>query len=109
MALCFHARGIVSLERAVAALWPDRPCDAKVKRLYRKAVADLHAALEPYDRELFFNRRGKCYARMDRLVCDYYDYLRGVHFPAEECEKYLCEYAWAMETAEKLFFAASDI
>ena len=105
LALCMdRCGGSVSMEEAVDKLWPERAYDEKVKRLYRKAVMNLHGTLrEKGITELFQTRRGSCHISREEVECDYFTYLieprkNGRMFQGE----YLFDYSWGEETLANL-------
>lgn len=113
-ALCIdHLGGEVTMEEAVDKLWPDKPFDERVKRLYRKAVANLRSTLEQYtDKEIFHNSRGSCYVRLEYIKCDYFDHVNAYmnnknHGIAEDkfFENYMIDYPWTEETVAKYYFS----
>lgn len=103
LALCVHRRGgAVTMEEAIDKLWPERPYDEKVKRLYRKAIMNLRKTLaENNISDLFVSGRGSCYVVPKKFDCDYYDYLSEVSRQGYVGE-YMFEYSWAEGTAVKL-------
>lgn len=105
LALCVDRRGsAVSMEEAIDRLWPDTPYDERAKKRYRKAVLMLHHTLEMHGiPDIFVSRRGQCYIRPEKLLCDYYDYLKNPG--AEPPEEYMFPYPWAEETLAQLFFS----
>lgn len=112
LALCLdHRGGEVSMEEAVDKLWPDRVYDDKVKKLYRKAVTSLQAALrEAGADEIFITRRGACYVNVEEIECDYYSFLENRN--RNNClydGSYLFDYGWGEETLALLERIASDM
>jgi len=105
LALCMdRCGGNVSMEEAIDKLWPERPYDDKVKRLYRKAIMNLQETLrERGITNLFRTKRGLCYILREEVECDYFTYL-------EDTEKnesmfrgeYLFDYSWGEETLANL-------
>ena len=92
------------MEEAIDRLWPDTPYDERAKKRYRKAVLMLHHTLEMHGiPDIFVSRRGQCYIRPEKLLCDYYDYLKNPG--AEPPEEYMFPYPWAEETLAQLFFS----
>lgn len=105
LALCLdHKGGMVEMEEAIDKLWPDRPYDDKVKRLYRKAVSSIQEVLETAGvAELFVNRRGSCCVNSAAVECDYYTYLDNPEENEELFqEEYLFDYEWGEETLAQL-------
>lgn len=97
-ALCMdHRGGNVTMEEAIDKLWPERPYDERVKRLYRKAVGALQETLlENGISDIFKSSRGGCYAVSDRIESDLMDYMDGKEtneFVLQE--GYLYDYSWA--------------
>ena len=112
-ALCIdHLGGEVTMEEAVDKLWPDKPYDERVKRLYRKAVSNLKSTLELYDKEIFRNTRGSCSVRLEHIQCDYFDHVRydmsSENYKKESdkfFENYMIDYPWTEETVAKYYFS----
>lgn len=100
-AYCIHRDGAnVTMEQAVDILWPDRPYDEKVKRLYRKAIGAIQDTLEKYQaEEVFVNQRGSCHVEREKLECDLYHFLEGQPLTDMQIEKlkdgYMVDYEWA--------------
>lgn len=108
LALCMdRCGGNVSMEEVIDKLWPDRAYDEKVKRLYRKAVMNLHGTLKENGvAEFFQTARGSCHISKDEVECDYYTYM----VEPEKNEKmfhgdYLFDYSWGEETLANLMNA----
>lgn len=108
LALCMdRCGGNVSMEEVIDKLWPERVYDEKVKRLYRKAVMNLHGTLnEKGITEFFQTERGSCHISKEEVECDYYTYLvepekNGGMFRGE----YLFDYSWGEETLANLMNA----
>ena len=58
--------------------WPDTPYDEKAKRRYRKAIMMLHHTLNMHGiPDIFVSKRGQCYIRPEKILCDYYNYLKN--------------------------------
>lgn len=101
LALCIHREGgIVTMEQAISELWPDRPYDDKVKRLYRKATASIQEVLSEYGVfDLFVSKRGSCMIRKENLDCDLYSLLDGEEITEARLaglgEGYMIDYSWA--------------
>lgn len=76
LALCVDRRGSgVTMEEAIGLLWPDTPYDEKAKRRYRKAIMMLHHTLNMHGiPDIFVSKRGQCYIRPEKILCDYYNY-----------------------------------
>lgn len=105
LALCMdHKGGMVTMEEAIDKLWPDRPYDDRVKRLYRKAVSCLHETLkEAGVSNLFVGKRGNCYVLPGEVECDYYTYLKNPEANQEQFfGEYLFDYEWGEETLAQL-------
>lgn len=101
LALCLdHKGGIVTMEEATDKLWPDKPYDERVKRLYRKAVGSVQEVLDNVGIEDFFdNKRGNCHVSIDDIICDYYTYLNDPEKNADLFkDEYLFDYGWGEET-----------
>ena len=79
LALCVDRRGSgVTMEEAIELLWPDTPYDEKAKRRYRKAIMMLHHTLNMHGiPDIFVSKRGQCYIRPEKILCDYYNYLKN--------------------------------
>lgn len=107
LALCIDRRGgDVTMEDAVNELWPDKPYDERVKKLYRKAVINLKMILrEHLSTEVFSSFRGGCRIDMEQIQCDYYIYLAD---PIQNKRmfggEYMTNYSWAQETEAGLCF-----
>ena len=109
LALCIDRRGgEVTMEDAVNELWPNRPYDERVKRLYRKAVINLKLVLrEHHSTEVFSSFRGGCRIDMEQIQCDYYTYLADpIQNEGMFCGEYMTNYSWAQETEANLCFRA---
>ncbi len=105
LALCLdHKGGIVTMEEATDKLWPDKPYDEKVKRLYRKAVGSIQEVLENAGIEGFFeNARGSCHVSVADISCDYYTYMDDPKANSDLFnEEYLFDYEWGEETLARL-------
>lgn len=91
----------VSMEEAVEALWPERPYDERVKRLYRKAVLSIQSVLEDqWLSGVFVNRRGFCHVVKEKVECDFFKLLEGSFDVKNALEilqsrGYMFEYSWA--------------
>ena len=100
-ALCIHREGAnVTMEQAVDLLWPNRPYDERVKRLYRKAVRAIVDTLERYGlSEVFVNNRGSCHIEREKLECDLYTFLEEKSLTDLQLsrlkEGYMIDYSWA--------------
>ena len=104
LALCVdHRGGKVMMEEAIDKLWEDRPYDAKVKNLYRKAVMNIKQMFQEHNLDdIFVNSRGSCNINLDRISCDYYDLLDGKIAKSDVVGYYMPEYAWAEYTASHI-------
>lgn len=105
LALCVeHMGGEVGMDEAVDKLWPDRDYDNRVKALYRKAVIGIRSVLEKYGmQDVFYNRRGVCCLKTERVLCDCYEYLRNrSNKEFVYANEYMFEYSWAEETNARL-------
>lgn len=107
LALCVdHMGGEVTMEECVDKLWGDRPYDARVKNLYRKAVFHLNKALlKAGVNEIFESKRGRCSVDMKKLDCDYmklFSAAPGVDTRQYFTGEYMIQYGWARETEAKL-------
>lgn len=76
-AYCVHREGaIVTMEEIIDVLWPDRPYDDKVKRLYRKAVSAILTTLEEVNlQRVFISNRGNCHVEKSNMDCDLFRYV----------------------------------
>ena len=88
------------MEQAVDLLWPNRPYDERVKRLYRKAVRAIVDTLERYGlSEVFVNNRGSCHIEREKLECDLYTFLEEKSLTDLQLsrlkEGYMIDYSWA--------------
>ena len=104
LALCVDRRGgEVMMDEAIDMLWPERPYDERVKKLYRKSVLMLnHTLLEYGIEDIFISKRGYCYILPEKFECDYYDFIKQKNrIPPEE---YMFQYPWAEETLASLCF-----
>ena len=114
-AYCIHREGAdISMEESVDILWPDRPYDEKVKRLYRKATGFIQTILdENGQKDVFVCNRGSCYIQSKNVDCDLYRFLKGemsaaqMHKALEE--GYLPEYSWAEPKVQLLQDRMKDI
>lgn len=105
LALCLdHKGGIVSMEEATDKLWPDRPYDEKVKRLYRKAVSCVQEVFrEAGISDFFVSQRGSCCVSVEDIDCDYYAYLKNPDKNDDMLENgYLFDYEWGEERLAQL-------
>lgn len=101
LAYCIYREGAgIPMEESVDILWPDRPYDEKVKRLYRKATRFIQSIFEENGQDdIFVCNRGNCYVQSKNIDCDFYLFLEGrmsaaqMHQAMEE--GYLPEYSWA--------------
>lgn len=107
-AYCIHKEGgIVKMNEAIDILWPDRPYDEKVKRLYRKAVASVVSTLSEVGiQQVFISNRGNCYINRAMIECDLYAFEVG---DIEAIQKslllelgYFTEFSWAEYRIEML-------
>lgn len=91
------------MDEAIDMLWPERPYDERVKKLYRKSVLMLnHTLLEYGIEDIFISKRGYCYILPEKFECDYYDFIKQKNrIPPEE---YMFQYPWAEETLASLCF-----
>jgi len=107
-ALCIHREGAsVTMEQAIDVLWPERPYDERVKRLYRKSVGAIQDVLEKYRlKDVFINKRGSCYVERENVECDLYHFLEEHTLTASQLEKlkegYMVEYSWAESRMSQL-------
>ena len=111
-ALCVdHAGGLVSIYEAVEKLWPDRGCDEKTKRLYRKAVMSIHFTLNEYRIEkVFTSVRGGCSVNASEINCDFFSFLKNPRGNLSSLNgKYLTDYAWSEETLAKIIRTAQSV
>ena len=115
LAYCIHREGAaVSMPEAVDILWPDRPYDEKVKRLYRKATGYIQTVLEENgQKDVFVCNRGSCYIQSKTVDCDLYFFLEGNMSFAQMHkalgEGYLPEYSWAEPKVQLLHDRLKDI
>lgn len=108
LALCMdRCGGNVSMEEVIDKLWPERAYDEKVKRLYRKAVMNLHGTLENTGITDFFQtQRGSCHISKAKVDCDYYSYLEEPELNGDMFHgEYLFDYSWGEETLANLMNA----
>lgn len=115
LAYCIHREGAgISMQEAVDILWPDRPYDEKVKRLYRKATGFIQTILEGNgQKDVFVCNRGSCYIQSKNVNCDLYRFLEG-EMSAAQMNKaledgYLPEYSWAESKVQLLQDRMKDI
>lgn len=103
LALCLDRRGgEVSMQEAIDKLWPNRPYDERVKRLYRKAAMNLQKTLGDIGADkLFETSRGACHINMREIDCDFYRYLEVGEKELFKGE-YLFDYEWGEETLAML-------
>lgn len=101
-ALCVDKNGAsVSMEEAIDVLWPERPYDDKVKRLYRKAVNAIQNVLEElWVSDVFESHRGSCHILREKVDCDLYRFMAGQgtdNSLRQELQQkgYLYDYSWA--------------
>lgn len=105
LALCMdHKGGNVTMEEAIDKLWPERPYDEKVKRLYRKAVGSVQEVLQHAGISGFFeNGRGWCHVNCNDIECDYLAFLSDTKKNQELFQgEYLFDYEWGEETLAQL-------
>lgn len=102
LAFCVDKLGAeVSMEEAIDVLWPERPYDERVKRLYRKAVIAIQTVLEEqWLKGTFVNRRGCCHVVREKVDCDLFHLLEGTFETAGAADGllkkgYMFEYSWA--------------
>lgn len=110
LALCVDRRGAdVLMQEAIERLWPGRPFDDRTKRLYRKAVMDLHKTLREHtESNAFINYRGKCKIDPECIRCDYFDFCEDPrNFRGVFQNEYMYGYPWADETLATLIFACA--
>ncbi len=89
--------GMVSMESAIDALWPEEPYDERVKRRYRNVIIALREVLHKYELEelVIFQRASTCLNR-DMLDCDLYGLLKGEPEYQETFQgEYMNQYSWA--------------
>lgn len=96
MAYCVGRCGAnVTMEEAIDILWPDRPYDDRVKRLYRKAVGVLQAKLS----DVFISNRGSCHIDREKVDCDLYQVMEEELNPEDKAHLKelgcLTEYSWS--------------
>lgn len=101
-AYCVYRDGaIVTMDEAIEILWPERPYDDKVKRLYRKAIGAIVSAFEQEDIvDVFTNKRGVCYVDVENIECDIIGrepQLSPIQEEKLEAYGYMSEYSWAEE------------
>lgn len=111
-ALCIDRRGgTVSIYEAIDHLWPDRSCDEKTKRLYRKAVAAIHATFRSYGvPELFRSVRGGCMACISGIKCDYYSFLdQPLQYLPRLSGEYMKDYEWSEKTMGQIVRIAQQV
>lgn len=107
LALCIDRQGgEITMEMAIDILWPEKEYDEKAKRLYRKAVCALKKTLEQAcDTNFFEHSRGSCRICVNKIKCDYYEYLKNPKGALVNPDgEYMFQYSWAEETAAKLYF-----
>ena len=64
----------------------------------------LHHTLDIHGiQDIFVSKRGQCYIRPEKVLCDYYDYLKNPG--AQPPEEYMFQYSWAEETLASLSFS----
>lgn len=114
-ALCVHREGAsVTMEQAVDVLWPDRPYDERVKRLYRKSVGAIQDVLKKYRLEdVFVSNRGSCHVERDKIECDLYRFLEEHTLTAAQIERlqegYMAEYSWAESRMPQLMSLCPEL
>jgi two-component SAPR family response regulator len=109
LALCIDRMGSeMSMEEVIDVLWPDRPYDDNVKRLYRKAISNLRKSLnDAVGETLFKTSRGFCSLDVSKISCDYFMFMKEYSrekVDASVMDYYLPEYTWSEFTIAKLFF-----
>lgn len=104
LALLIDRNGsVVTMEQAVDVLWEDRPYDAMVKQLYRKAIISLNQLMNGFDLDFFKSNRGSSYIIPSKLDCDYFRLLSGDRKVQRLYNgEYLLDYSWAEETNAKI-------
>ncbi|MCM1569234.1 MAG: response regulator [Roseburia sp.] len=114
-AYCIHREGAnVGMEEAIDILWPERPYDERVKRLYRKAVSAIQLTLAQRGvRDVFDRKRGSCHVEKDKLDCDLFDFVSGRRLSPVQKERlrlgYMAEYSWAEERIYELMTACPEL
>ena len=107
-AYCVDREGAnVAMEEAIDILWPDRPYDDRVKRLYRKAIGAIQASQEAKGiKDVFVNNRGSCHIERKNVDCDLYHLLDGELSRLQQenilAAGYLTDYSWAEARNVKL-------
>jgi two-component SAPR family response regulator len=97
--------GIVTTEEMLACLWEDRPDDSRSRNYCRKVIQRMNECLEQYgihDIIIPHHRGGKS-LDMNRVNCDYYQYLEGDETRQGEFHgEYMTNYSWAEVTLGSL-------
>ncbi len=104
-ALCVDHRGsTVTIPEVIDKLWPERKCDEKSKRLYRKAVMMINKTFAQLGiPDVFRCVRGGCMVHVDGIDCDLYRFLKDpVRYFSSFNGRYLIDYAWSEEMLGQL-------
>lgn len=96
--------GFVSSEEAIGFLWEDEPLSSVVFARYRKIALRLKNILEEYDiSDIIEVSDGKRRLIVEKVGCDYYDYLSGKEEYATLFKgSYLMNYSWGERTLGEL-------
>lgn len=101
---------MVALKRVEAALWEGDPRVGANASYLRTLISHLKVALddEGYG-DVLLRRRGEIGIDTSRIVCDYYDYLRGDPAAVNLWQgEYMEQYSWAEPTKAALLAGMPD-
>lgn len=106
LALLIDAQGrMMTMDEVIDVLWPERPLDDRVKRLYRKALESLRKTLAQHDAlRVLETHRAHCRVIPQYIDCDYFNYTNGSMTPDAPPSEYMIEYSWAEKTLARLLF-----
>lgn len=96
--------GFISSEDAISFLWEDEPVNSVTLARYRKVALRLKNILEEYGiTDIMESVDGKRRIVPEKVRCDLYDYLSGLHEHASLFKgSYLTNYSWGEMTLGEL-------
>ena len=96
--------GVVTPDRAISLLWPDRPFTHSTKTSFRTALKELNDVLKQHGIEDILIRRAKAkYIDMTKIQVDL-QYLEEGELEKVMSESYLKDYDWCRESDNMLEF-----
>ena len=95
----------------IVNLWEDKDVDRTTRSMLHNLVSDIKKTLLSYGiSDVFETKRNAFRVKADKIVCDYFDLLKGKSDAARKFKgEYMSAYSWAEFTIGKLEALADDV